>query len=219
MQVMHFKEIHLLSDQLSETEKFYTGKLGLEVTGREKGFVEFAAGSTGLIFHESRNRSPFYHIAFEIPPSELERSYELAKSKFQIIPVSPGIDIADFKNWNAKSFYFYDNNGSILELICRYDVSHRNSLHPKKIPVCYVSEIGIVSDNVPDLADQLIAQLNTQIFSRQPRQKNFTAVGDDHGLFILSQANREWYPTHHRGKHFWTKIKVEVNGILHELEF
>ena len=38
-----------------------------------------------------------------------------------LLPYSAKEEIADFSSWNAKAFYFHDNNGNILELITHYD--------------------------------------------------------------------------------------------------
>ena len=217
MVAMEIKEIHLLTNDIITTETFYSDILELKLDSRDHGAISFSAGSTKLVFRHAEGESPFYHVAFEIPGSDLEESYQWIKNKLPIIPITEHSDIADFRGWNAKSFYFYDNNASILEFICRYDVHHSGFSTNQSSVIRYISEIGIVCENVPAYADKLIDQFKLEIFRRQPRQDKFTVIGDDLGLFILVEKARDWYPTSKQAKLFWSKIVFSVNGVGYEL--
>lgn len=112
-----------------------------------------------------------------------------------ILPLPAGELIADFSGWHAHAFYFYDNNGNVLEYIVRYDL-HNDSGRPfSGKSICCISEAGIVTSDVPALAAQLSAHYHIPCYSRQPPQAHFTVMGDDHGLLILSAAHRKWFPT------------------------
>ena len=56
-----------------------------------------------------------------------------------------------------------------------------------------VSEIGLPSENVIELAGQLCTQLGLTVFHQEPNE-TFTPVGDDNGLFILPIKDRIWMP-------------------------
>ncbi len=77
-----------------------------------------------------------------------------------------------------------------------------------------VSEIGLVSNNVPELADLLYKREGIPIFKRQPRSDNFTVSGNDEGLFILASKGRDWYPTHIKSQSFRTRILFAREGII-----
>jgi catechol-2,3-dioxygenase len=206
-------ELELLSDDLTETEKFYKKILGLEPYRREedKTRIFFMVGGTKLIFKKSDNVKPVYHFAIDVPTNRFFDSHDFVKSLIPIIPAN-GDDIANFVNWDAKSFYFYDNNGNILEFITRYPNKeyYREAFSSR----CYIgiSEIGLVTNNVPELAGILKNEYGVPIFHRQPAADNFTASGDDCGLFILVEKNRDWFPTTIKAKAFSTRVVFMEGG-------
>ena len=214
---MYLKEIHLLSDDIVETERFYASELDFIIESRDDRFIAFIVGETKLVFNKSEGLAPYYHMAFDIPANKLEEAYHWIKKSAPIIPVTPGNDFSDFSSWNARSFYFYDKNGNVLEFICRYAMNYQ-SKHPfGSSSILYVSEIGIVTENVPALSEQLIRQFNIEIFTRQPRQNNFTVLGKDTGLFIIVQKDKAWFPTSKPAKPFWTKIIFTSKEKMYEV--
>jgi hypothetical protein len=53
-------------------------------------------------------------------------------------------DIADFVNWRAKSVYFFDPAGNIIELIARFDLNNASSEKFSSEQFLSLSEIGLV---------------------------------------------------------------------------
>src|SRR6187402_3931007 len=121
---MNILELELLSDSISKTEAFYNRVLGFETINSDHLSVSFQVGTTKLTFHSSQNVNPVYHFAFDVPNNKLLEAFIWIESKTEIMYVIPPDKIADFSNWNAKSFYFYDNNGNILEFIARNDLDN-----------------------------------------------------------------------------------------------
>ena len=91
----------------------------------------------------------------------------------------------DFANWNAHAIYFTDPDGNIAELIARHTLpsSRRDSFE-----ILGISEIGLVTDDVPGT----VAQLGLPAYRQGSPQ--FQPVGDEEGLLILVQRDRPWYP-------------------------
>jgi len=209
---MNIIELELLSDDLPETERFYKKVLGLAPYLKEdRSILFFNVGSTRLIFRKSDNVKPVYHFAIDIPSNRFFDSHNFIKQHTPILPVE-GDDIANFTNWDAKSFYFYDNNGNIVEIITRYpNKAYYNDVYSSKAFVA-ISEIGLVTNNVPELADILTNEYGLPIYSRQPRGDKFTVCGDDCGLFIIAEKNRNWYPTAVKAKSFTTRILYMDKG-------
>ncbi|MNW06419.1 hypothetical protein D3C71_2028190 [compost metagenome] len=81
-----------------------------------------------------------------------------------------------------------------------------------------VSEVGIVTDNVNDTSNKLVAKYDLQFFSKQPPLPDFTVLGDNNGLFIIVQKDRAWYPTDKKSSVFYTKVIFEDKGQLQEFE-
>ena len=209
---MRIKELHLLTNNLKDTAQFYTQVLGATVKGENEQELSLLLGETLISFQNSPEENPVYHVAFDIPGNKLEEAYQWLKQRTTILPVTAETEFSDFQLWNAKSFYFYDNNGNLLELICRYDLDNNSDLIFDGSSILYVSEIGLVSDDVPFLAETLMNKYGLEVYSKQPAQDNFTALGDDEGLLIIVNADRNWFPTDKKAKSFRTKIIFDTGA-------
>ena len=141
------------------------------------------------------------------------------ESKVAILEVIPPDKIADFHNWNAKSFYFLDNNGNILEFIARFDLENEAEKSFDGSSILSISEIGFVSKNIEQLSKELCEKYGLSAYSKQPKLEKFIVLGTVTGLFILVEENRNWYPTTIKSKSFWTKVVFQDNGKTNQLEF
>jgi hypothetical protein len=215
---MKIAELELLTDDIDGTTAFYHQKLGLEILSRDKSSVSFNVGSTKISFRSSINKKPVYHFAFDIPNNKLTEAFNWMEKKVEILEVIPPEKIADFYNWDAKSFYFYDNNGNIVEFIARYCLDNTSAKPFGGASILSVSEIGFVSKDVEKLSDELFRKYGLSVFSKQPKLNKFIVLGTDTGLFILAGENRNWYPTDKKCKSFWTKVVFENNGKMSEIE-
>jgi catechol 2,3-dioxygenase-like lactoylglutathione lyase family enzyme len=209
---MKILELELLSDDIFKTEVFYNEVLGLETLYKDSSSISFNAGSTKLTFRSSVNVKPVYHFAFDVPNNKLLEAFDWIEKKTEIMYVIPPDKIADFYNWNAKSFYFYDNNGNILEFIARNDLDNASQKPFDGSSILSVSEIGLVSENVVVQCDELFDKYGLTAYSKQPKLNKFIVLGTVTGLFILVEENRDWYPTDKKSKSFWTKIVFSNNG-------
>jgi hypothetical protein len=215
---MNILELELLSDTINETELFYNNVIGLQTVSKNNSSISFAAGSTKLTFRASEKIKPLYHFAFDIPNNKLIESFLWIENKTEILDVIPPDKIANFYNWNAKSFYFYDNNGNILEFIARYDLDNASEKPFDGSSVLSISEIGLVTKNVSQLSDEVCKKYDLSIFPKQPKLDKFIVLGTDTGLFIIVEENRDWYPTDKKAKSFWTKVVFDNNGKTRKIE-
>ncbi|HEY0066932.1 MAG TPA: hypothetical protein VGB46_06210 [Flavisolibacter sp.] len=215
---MHIREIHLLTNDIEGTRQFYTEQLDARTDTINGTSISFLMGSTRLAFTLTEEPEPYYHIAFDIPNNQLEEAFHWTSQRIPILPVSDNSMIADYPRWDARSFYFYDNNGNILELISRYEVPSQSSEPFSGSSILYASETGIAVEDVAAFSDHLVEQYGLELFKKQPRLQNFAAVGTDTGLFIISTTNRNWYPVDRKALPFPTRVVFEVNGRTMELE-
>jgi catechol 2,3-dioxygenase-like lactoylglutathione lyase family enzyme len=205
---MQILEVILLSENLKETELFYAGKLGFTIINKKAGTLSFAVGRSVLTFQSTEIKQPIYHFAINIPNNKLNEAVTWASLKADLINISENETIADFSTWNAKSFYFFDNNGNILEFIARKDLDNSSDLPFESTSILSISEIGIVSNRVPELASFLSHKYQIPIFEKQTVSPNFAALGNDQGLLILSGLHRHWFPTQTPADKFPTHIKL-----------
>jgi catechol 2,3-dioxygenase-like lactoylglutathione lyase family enzyme len=215
---MKIVALELLTANLEETAAFYHKKMGLAVLSTNKSTVSFAAGSTKLTFKYSKNTQAAYHFAFDIPNNKLFEAFDYMGKEVEILDVITQEKIADFYNWDAKSFYFYDNNGNVVEFIARYCLNNESDAAFDGTSIVSISEIGFVAKDVSVFSEELFAKYTLSVFLKQPKLDKFIVLGTDTGLFILSAENRNWYPTEKKCQSFRTKVVFEHNGIIHEME-
>jgi catechol-2,3-dioxygenase len=216
---MKILEVHLLTNSLLETEIFYKKILGLQVVEKTDELLCFQIGASKLCFYLSDDiQKPIYHFALDIPNNKLLEAFAWIEKKTEILEVIPPDKIADFYNWNAKSFYFYDNNGNILECIARFDLDNASEKAFDGSSILSVSEIGFVSKNVLQQCDEMYEKYGLTVFSKQPKLNKFIVLGTETGLFVLVEENRDWYPTDKKSKSFWTKVLFQNNGETREIE-
>ena len=214
---MNIIELELLSDNLAETEKFYGAVLGLEAFSSTKERLSFHVGYSKLIYRKSDGLKPVYHFAIDVPNNRFMDAYHHIRRQVAIIPLPDGESIADFTAWNAKSFYFFDNNGSIVECITRYSNETISETPFGSHSYISVSEIGLVTNDVPNLTGILGARFGVGVFACQPATDVFTVCGNEDGLFILVAKGREWYPTKVRSQSFRTRVFFMNEGSVHHI--
>lgn len=118
------KETCLYVEDLSRTEAFYHGKLGLEViVSVQSSHIFFRAGASVLLcFISERSKvqtnlpshyaSGHIHFAFEIE----QDAYEACKQTI----ISKNISIEHEENWGKlKSFYFRDPDDHLVEVVMK----------------------------------------------------------------------------------------------------
>ena len=215
---MNILELQLLSSDIHQTQKFYHEILGLPIIHADDLSIKISAGQSTLQFKKVNDQNPFYHFAFNIPANKFEEAFDWASKKVELIPVTTTSAIADFKTWNAKAFYFYDNNQNIVEFIARFDQLNHSDKDFEGSSISSISEIGIVVDNAKTYSQQLLNEHDLNFFSRQAPQGDFVAIGDDNGLFIVVNNKRNWYPTSKPSEKFWSAIKIEQNGKISNFE-
>lgn len=210
---MNILEIEIQTDNLSETEKFYSELLGLQTTNKEQNSISFLTGQSTLTFIKSNKLKPKYHFAFNIPRNKLDEAIKWTSAKLDLIKNADNEIVSNFESWNAKAIYFYDNNGNILEFIARFDLDNASDETFDISSIQSISEIGIVTDTPIKLADKLVEKNNLYFFAKGSKSGKFVTLGDDNGLLIIVETNRKWYPTEQEAVKHYTKIKISIDGL------
>jgi catechol-2,3-dioxygenase len=102
-------------------------------------------------------------------------------------------EVFDFAFWNAEAVYFEDPDGNVLELIARHGLRNdrTGSFGPELL--LGLSEVGLPVAETEPAIEILEQTFGLAVFSGDRDQ--FTALGDDHGLFIVVRPGRLWLPT------------------------
>jgi hypothetical protein len=182
-------------------------------------FVSKRATPFYLLNLPIRIQEPFYHVAFAIPNNKLKEALAWIEQRTPILLYLEKEQIADFKGWNAKAFYFHDGQQNILEFITHFDLKTNDQKPFSAASVETICEIGIVTENVSETCELLKTKYKVPYFSKGPLLNDFAVMGDSHGLFIISKTNRGWLPTQRPAEKFPVQVKIEAEGTDKELSF
>lgn len=221
---MNIRLLILETTRLEELKAFYSQVLDWPPADEEEGSFTLELQSTELEFRRHiGDQEPYYHFAINIPANKVEEAHYWLKQRVPLLWLDDyKSDIADFTNWNARSIYFFDPAGNIVELIARFDLDNESEEAFSPAQFLSVSEIGLVvpAAELESKAAEVLQDFQLNWFSKQLPQENFKAIGNDEGLFILVPEGRNWYPTQHRYAMLAPlKIYFSVQGKHHLLEF
>ena len=195
---MVIQRLNLETSKPRELTEFYRDILGLPVNQDVDDLRIIVRDSELLFKKSSRGDSPFYHFAFNIPCNKIEEAKSWLEQKVELIWMEDyKSDIAEFVNWHARSVYFFDPAGNIVEFIARMDLKNDESEPFSQKQILSISEAGLVfpKDELLSNTESMIDDYQLNYFDKQPPLPQFKALGDDEGLFIIVPANRNWYPT------------------------
>jgi catechol 2,3-dioxygenase-like lactoylglutathione lyase family enzyme len=207
---MRIEEVTLETASLARTRLFYHKTLELPVEKETGDTITFRVGASLLTFREVHGTKPYYHIAFNITNNKFSDSFEWVSNKLDILFPPDKLPIIPYPEWNAQSFYFLDNNGSILEFITRFDLPYL-SKEPFSInDIKEISELGIVSSEVSATAEAIRTAYGLPYFSKSKPSENFAVLGDDSGLLIIIPPGHHWVPTNKPARVF--PMTIKANG-------
>jgi catechol-2,3-dioxygenase len=118
------------------------------------------------------------HFAVNVPPERFDEAVAWARERGPLYR-----EDVPFPNWRARSAYFFDPGGNIVELIARERA-------PGDDLFLEVSEVGLPVTDVGAAVEWLESELEVPHFDGDRR--SFSAVGDDRGLFIVVPVGRPW---------------------------
>ena len=190
---MNITYLELATTNVQAQNDFYSRVLDLPVK-RSDTKVEVHIGTTNLIFTQAEpGFDGAYHFAFNIPANQLAAAIQWSSGRFPLLRDDTGKEIFDSKSWNSDSVYFKDAAGNVLEFIARHEMKNTVDGDFDNTQILNVSEIGLPSENVVGLANDLCTKLRLSIFRQEPNE-TFTPIGDNDGLFILPIKDRIWMP-------------------------
>lgn len=209
---MKILSLELPTNNLKQTERFYSDLLELKILDSSSNSVSYSIGHSLLRFTENSDINRKYHFAFNIPSNKINEALSWISTKHDPIKDKDGKYLTDFTNWNAQSVYFFDNNNNILEFIARHDLNNSTDEPFNGNSILSISEVGIVAPKPLELAKKLIEEHALNYFSKGPKHDDFVVLGDDNGLVVISGASRKWYPTNYVAEPIEMKITLLVNG-------
>ncbi len=188
---MEFLELRLSTQNLAHQRAFYTEALELRLLEETAEYFAVKAGSSLLRFNLSEGKAGPYHLAFNIPENKLSEAKAWLLERVELLE-EDGQNQFSSESWNAEQVYFLDADGNILESIARHELQHTSYSSFGSRHILNVSEIGYV---VPDVPKTVEALSNLGLTPYHESGQTFSAVGDAHGLLIIAETARPWFPT------------------------
>lgn len=213
---MKIQELRLATAALDQQHAFYANVLGLETLEQTPTRVSFRVGASQLVFEQSdRSLAGVYHFAFNIPVNQLEAALDWTSDRVPLLASATGQTVFHSESWNADMFYFADPAGNILEFIARHTLRDSSDMPFDTRSLLNVSEIGIAAEDVPAEVAKLTAQIGDGVYKEG--DPTFTPVGDEHGLLIVVQRGRIWFPnTGKPAQHLPIRARVQgQHGLVH----
>jgi len=190
---MNIRYLELSAKDLPGQRDFYANILGLPVQ-LDSAALDVQVGETNVRFTQAPSEfKGAYHFAFDIPRNQYLESKRWITSRLALLHDKTGKEDFESSNWASTSLYFLDAAGNILEFIARQNLENDVEGEFTSAQILNVSEIGLPSEDVIELAEKLCRQLGLSVFKQEPNE-SFTPVGDDNGLFILPAKDRIWMP-------------------------
>ena len=188
---MRLKELTILTENIDGQKVFYRQILGLPFTMTHANYFEVCIGASKLFFHASQTSNP-YHIAINIPSFQEKEAVVWLKERVKLLSFK-GQELVNFKSWNAKSIYFYDEDKNILEFIARKDLNIKAEDQFSVQNLVEISELGLAVDNILPIHDFLKRNYKLSIYAGDMDQ--FCAMGNGHFLFIIiNRDHKRWIP-------------------------
>ena len=216
---MRIDGVRIPARDLTILRPFYSQALGLPLVSDGADAFAVQIGPTRLTFArvDGADDPGAQHFAFTIPRNQLAAGKAWLAGRAALLTLGAD-DEFSAASWRAQQVYFRDPAGNILELIARqtldnaatgpFDAAgrrHRQSRHRGRTldnaatgpfdagHLLNVSEVGLPTDDVPGAVAALGREFGLAVYGEV--SDTFTAVGDAHGLLIVVQAGRHWFPT------------------------
>lgn len=209
---MKISYLELSSKDLPAQRDYYANILELPVK-LDSATLEVQVGQTTLVFTQAPSEFVgAYHFAFNIPENQYQAAKHWITSRIPVLQDKTGQEDFESQTWGSTSLYFLDAAGNVLEFIARHTLKNGSNEPFDSRQILNVSEVGLPSENVVELANNLSTRLSIPVYKQEPNE-NFTPVGDETGLLILPAKDRIWMPDSGvPAKLLPVKVKGEANG-------
>ncbi|WP_172373820.1 hypothetical protein [Sporosarcina jiandibaonis] len=191
---MEIKQVTLRTHNFEKMKRFYNKTLELTLIYEDQERFCVAVGSSKLEFTKKGVKErPYYHFAFNIQSNIFDEAKSWVKEKVNL-NLEDGDDEADFSHLPARSLYFYDPSGNVVEFISRHSISEagEKTFSPKSI--LNISEISLTVPDAIKAGKQLVERGINERDNEPLSSTSLNFMGDSTtGVFILlNQPDRRW---------------------------
>lgn len=192
---MNIEHVTLYASNYEATKQFYGTTFHFPLTSEGPNRFTIKVGQTEVTFVRAPiEEKPFYHFAFDIPSNQFDEAKEWTKGKVKLNH-EQGEDEVYFANIDAKSIYFEDPAGNIVEYICRFSDAEQNDKPFTASSLQKMSEMSIV---VTDKQKAVSVLQQASIFERDHEEVSanglsFMGEREDATYLLLVNEGRTWF--------------------------
>ena len=192
------------------TKQFYKTTLNFPLTSEEHNSFTIKVGKTTITFTKAPvEEKPFYHFAFDVPSNQFEEAKAWTKGKVELSQ-GQGDDEVYFAFIDAKSIYFEDPAGNIVEFICRFSDAAQSDEPFTASSLQKMSEMSIV---VSDKLKAVASLHDVSIFERNREEisaKGLSFMGEhgDATYLLLVNEGRTWFFSNKKSTAFPVEITL-----------
>lgn len=211
---MNINHVTMYASNYEATKHFYETIVKFPLTSEEHNRFTIKVGKTTVTFVQAPlEEKPFYHFAFDVPSNQFEEAKTWTKGKIELSQ-EQGNDEVYFAFIDAKSIYFEDPAGNIVEFICRFSDAEPNDERFTASSLQKVSEMSIV---VSDKLKAVSSLHEVSIFERDHEEiiadgLSFMGEREDATYLLLVNEGRTWFFSNKKSTAFPVEITID-NGI------
>src|SRR5579875_423793 len=183
---MQIQELTLQTRHVASQKTFYGHTLGWPLLSESPDSFTVKVGATRLCFQQTE-QDVLYHLAVTIPRNTFPEAKWWVQQRVPLLQ-RQGEDELFFANLNARSFYFCDSAGNILEYIVHYELDRETSGAFGATSVLHVSEIGLPVEDVSAFAELASSQFPIEPY-RGMTSGTFASRGNIVGKLLVVKTN------------------------------
>lgn len=205
---MRIKEIVLETNRLHEMKLFYSELLEFPILEESADSLSVQAGESKMTFQNSSAKlTAYYHFAFTIPDNKSDEAGRWLQHKGISLYSKDDQNQFYFEDWNATASYFYDPQGNLVEFIAHHSLNNSAELPFEQNSILHISEIGLPVHHVAESSKRICEAFSQEVWRGDGKQ--FAAIGDANGLFIVVDIKRPWFPDARMPHVSPTQVKIQ----------
>lgn len=208
---MRIDHVTMYASNYEATKQFYEITLNFPLISEEHNRFTIKVGKSTVTFMKAPlEEKPFYHFAFDVPSNQFEEAKAWTKGKVELSQ-EQGEDEVYFAFSDAKSIYFEDPAGNIVELICRFSDAKQSDEPFTAASLQKVSEMSIV---VTDKLHAVSSLHEVSIFERDREEisadgLSFMGEREDATYLLFVNEGRTWFFSNKKSTAFPVEITLD----------